>query len=232
MNYNDPNLQSMLAAQYVIGSLRGRARTRFERLLRQFPKLETEVEQWQNRFAELDSFIEEKTPPEAVWKNIDARLFSENSLIHQPANYGFWRSLGIGASVLASLLALYIVLPLTQSTSEKYSESYISVFQDDEKQAVWAVQIDTKDNALRVNSINVPTIAADQDYQLWLLRPNDQTPVSLGLLPQSGEIELPLVELPYGVASGIAVSLEPKGGSTTGLPTGPVLYVAKLLELG
>lgn len=57
-------------------------------------------------------------------------------------------------------------------------------------------------------------------------------PVSVGLLPQSGEATLSLSDealegLP--LTSTVAVSLEPDGGSPEAVPTGPVLYTAALL---
>ena len=33
MNYNNPELRDVLAGEYVLGTLRGKARARFERLL-------------------------------------------------------------------------------------------------------------------------------------------------------------------------------------------------------
>jgi anti-sigma-K factor RskA len=53
--------------------------------------------------------------------------------------------------------------------------------------------------------------------------------VSLGLLPAEGGIERTLSAMQQSalrVASHVAVSLEPAGGSPTGAPTGPVLFVA------
>jgi anti-sigma-K factor RskA len=70
----------------------------------------------------------------------------------------------------------------------------------------------------------------DQSYELWAV-PAAGTPVSLGLVNPSGETETgvppdkrPLLE--SGVT--LAVSLEPRGGSPTGAPTGPVLFTGAL----
>jgi anti-sigma-K factor RskA len=69
-----------------------------------------------------------------------------------------------------------------------------------------------------------------RDYELWAL-PEGGAPVSLGLMPESGEAERELSaaqRTALSSASKVAVSLEPEGGSATGAPTGPVLYVAAL----
>jgi anti-sigma-K factor RskA len=55
--------------------------------------------------------------------------------------------------------------------------------------------------------------------------------VSLGLLPDAGQLERTLSDTQRSAlasAAQVAVSLEPPGGSPTGAPTGPVLFVAAL----
>ncbi len=69
--------------------------------------------------------------------------------------------------------------------------------------------------------------------ELWLI-PADGTPRSLGLIDLGGvqkvSVSPTLLKL---VAEGavLAVSLEPAGGSPTGLPTGPVVATGKLTNL-
>jgi len=58
-------------------------------------------------------------------------------------------------------------------------------------------------------------------------RKSRRNPRPLGLVPASGVVQIAL-PVDAGTAlqniSALAVSLEPRGGSPTGLPTGPVLY--------
>jgi anti-sigma-K factor RskA len=66
--------------------------------------------------------------------------------------------------------------------------------------------------------------------ELWALTASG-TPVSLGLLPVTGDHHRVLTPGQRAALDGtkqLAVSLEPVGGSPTGLPTGPVLHVAPL----
>jgi anti-sigma-K factor RskA len=69
--------------------------------------------------------------------------------------------------------------------------------------------------------------------ELWLIPPGDR-PHSLGLIEPGKpvRIQMPpaLVERLTNSAS-LAVSLEPAGGSPTGLPTGAVVASGKLINL-
>lgn len=67
-----------------------------------------------------------------------------------------------------------------------------------------------------------------------MLPGNGAKPVSLGLLPASGEAGESLSAIMVSVlklARGLAVSIEPKGGSPTSLPTGPVVYTAPIASI-
>jgi anti-sigma-K factor RskA len=73
-------------------------------------------------------------------------------------------------------------------------------------------------------SITVPT---DKDLELWALPLGETRPRSLGALPSSGR------QLAARLSSNtqLLVSLEPKGGSPTAQPTGPVLYGGYLTSI-
>jgi len=72
-------------------------------------------------------------------------------------------------------------------------------------------------------------VPAGKALELWVLPPGATVPKSLGVLPAAGT----QVTLPTMPAAGAAlmVSLEPPGGSPTGLPTGPVVYAGKLQQM-
>jgi anti-sigma-K factor RskA len=70
--------------------------------------------------------------------------------------------------------------------------------------------------------------------ELWLIPAGDTRPRSLGLIQAGQPIRL---DIPPDLArrltpdAALAVSLEPPGGSPTGLPTGPVVALGKLTSL-
>ncbi|RYF12637.1 MAG: anti-sigma factor, partial [Oxalobacteraceae bacterium] len=66
---------------------------------------------------------------------------------------------------------------------------------------------------------------ANRSAQLWII-PSDGTPRSLGLLHDQGLTSLELsaaLRAQFAVGATLAVSIEPRGGSTSGLPTGPIV---------
>ena len=75
MDYSRPELADRLAAEYVLGTLRGAARSRFETLLPAHPALRAAVTQWQLRLHPLAASVAEVQPPSHVWPRIEARLF-------------------------------------------------------------------------------------------------------------------------------------------------------------
>jgi len=71
-------------------------------------------------------------------------------------------------------------------------------------------------------------------FELWLIPTGETRPRSLGLVQPGQPIRL---EIPPDLAgrltpdATLAVSIEPPGGSPTGLPTGPVIAAGKLTNL-
>ncbi len=83
----------------------------------------------------------------------------------------------------------------------------------------FAATVDAGDGTVTLVRSGDSPAGEGQDLQLWVIGESG-TPAPLGLI-RSAEATLPAP----GVAAGmvLAVSLEPEGGSPTGLPTGPVL---------
>ncbi len=87
-------LVDRLAAEYVLGTLRGRARRRFERWLVS-PQVGEIVKAWEERLAGLEPRLDRVAPPTTVWRGIENRL-ELRSLGRRPA----MRWMAIAASLL------------------------------------------------------------------------------------------------------------------------------------
>jgi anti-sigma-K factor RskA len=66
---------------------------------------------------------------------------------------------------------------------------------------------------------NLPAPPAGHDYQLWVLDPEAETPISAGLITASRPFTVKPLSTP---SPGFAISLEPSGGSP--VTTGPILF--------
>ena len=89
--------------------------------------------------------------------------------------------------------------------------------------ALW----DEKRQAGLLKTANLPAPAADKVYQVWVITPQAPAPISAGVLTASADNTHSFHPVKtVGTVAAIAISIEPKGGSTS--PTGPVILVGKL----
>jgi anti-sigma-K factor RskA len=222
MRYDDPQLLDALAREYVLGTLRGRARERFKRVVAASLPARRAVLGWEKQLAPLARAVPAVEPPPRVWERIETATGARSA---RPARgAGIWPALAAG---LAALAVLFGVLYLGQRPE---AAQYVAVIAD-QATPIWVVQGFTEE--LRVNTVNDRPIPAANSYELWML-PDGAAPVSLGLLPATGDTTLPLDAQALAVLAQtmtLAVSLEPAGGSPTGAPTGPVLFTAPLLRV-
>ena len=227
-------LRDALAAEYVLGTLRGHARERFKRYLRDDAELRLRVIAWEERLTPLASALPERRPPARVWRNIAARLKFGTTQTERRGfwnSLAFWRGLGLAASGFAvALLAVVISRPLAPEPTAPVGEAvpaYVALLNDAKTQKpVLLVSAGRDSNELIIRMIADQTLTEDQALELWALPPQGN-PRSLGLVNAAGRTTIRLAASAgeaLGAVPALAVSLEPRGGSPTGLPTGPVLY--------
>jgi anti-sigma-K factor RskA len=218
-------LLDRLAAEYVLGTLRGRARRRFERWLLS-PQVGALVTAWEGRLAGLEPPLEKVTPPATVWRGIEARL--ELAKLRRAPGM---RWLAIAASVLFFMGIGYFGLrnPVVVETPQ-LATTRKAFIEENAETIYWRVELLGNNEQLSVHVHKAHALDAGKSLELWVL-PASGNPVSLGVLPLAGDQHLVLNEkqrAAFNGATKLAVSLEPAGGSPTGLPTGPVLHVAPL----
>ena len=115
MNYLQPQRLDRLAREYVLGTLAGGARRRFEQLLRQTPAAMLAVTAWQERFSVLAAGVPPMQPREAVWEGLQRRLFPNASPAKPAGSLQWLWSLLSGralAGALAGVLLCVVVLRL------------------------------------------------------------------------------------------------------------------------
>jgi anti-sigma-K factor RskA len=246
MNYRDPELRERLAAEYALGTLRGAARQRFERLMAADAALRQLVEGWELRLNALADNARAVTPPAGLWPAIERRLGPETAVaprgllaalfggarVRLPSlaeaglwNFvGFWRTAGLAAMAVAIALVVYTLnVPTTPSPK------YVAVLSDQSQKPALVASLDPDARRLVVRMLAPPSPDPTHAHELWLLPPTG-APRSLGLLAGEETVITVSPENSATLATGaLAVSLEPAGGSPTGAPTGPVLSSGPVL---
>jgi anti-sigma-K factor RskA len=225
-------LREKLASEYVLGTLRGGARRRFEGLLEEDAVLRRAVAEWEDRLHPMAEFARPAQPSPQVWLEIEKHLelgTSSQSAGRRSFWHGlredlaFWRGLGMVSTAAAAVLATVLLTKLPESGTP--AATYVATLADDKAQTAMVITGDARRRQLTVRVIGQPAVAADKSLELWAI-PKEGTPRSLGLVAAGGTITLPLPEnaTPDNTPV-LAISLEPKGGSPNrNAPTGPVLY--------
>ena len=224
MNYQTPALRRALAADYAIGLMSTVARRRFEQLLLDDAALRAEVAQWQETLASFTESLPEQPVPDRVWHGITARI--EPQVLHVPQKRPFWNWLRLTAAA-ASIVVLVFLGSLYDRDDARYRATLLSA------NAQPALKVEAHADYLQVEPLILAAVDADRSLELWAI-PADGKPISLGVIPAGGKGKVELSEAQkvlIGKPIALAVSLEPKGGSPTGLPTGAVLYQGALAAL-
>ena len=114
--------------------------------------------------------------------------------------------------------------------------THVAVLLDKDQRPMMAADFDVADGrlVLRLN-ITPPRDFTASVLEVWLVGP-DGARRSLGIFPSERPGTTTALFLPHDTAevlakAALAVSLEPKGGSTTGQPSGPILFSGRLIRL-
>jgi anti-sigma-K factor RskA len=229
MNYQSENLKNALAAEYVLGTLRGPARQRFQKLMMQYPLISEATQTWEQHLNGLGQKIPPITPDASVWQHIEHQLgfttkpIENNVVTITKAKPRMWQGIASLASAAAILLA---VLLFSFEPTLKPDVQQLALVNNKQAELLWALEIGPDNITVQATQKLVAT--ADADYELWIVAADGRPPISLGLLPKTGKLTLSKPQLFDQIEIvALAVSLEPLGGSPNGSPT-TVLYTSEL----
>jgi len=237
MNYLTEERKNALASEYVLGTLHGRARIRFQALLMQHRSLRHVLWQWESRLNLLGGSLPAIAPRPELWQKIQQQLgFTDAGLpanvmrIPQasvkPASHKTWQWLTGAATAAALVLAIFLVQ--TPFVPERLP-TQIAIVQSEKAEALWSIALGKSELSV-VATGNLKALP-DQDYELWMVAADGRPPVSLGLLPKQGKLILARKAILDQVKiAALAVSQEPLGGSPTGQPT-KVIYIAQIVTI-
>ena len=232
MRYDDESLQDRLAAEFVLGNLRGAARRRLVTLMRRHPGLSRKVAQWEERLFPIVMRAPKVKPPPRVWRAIHARI-APDSIAGFGARAGWRRVLtgGVAAVALAALGFIAVAPPRAPTFT------MVAVLNDTRAQPgilVSWTQPQAANRQLSVRILAHPSMPPDTSWQAWIVFGPGVAPIPLGFVTadetQVLEVSPATAKALQGAVS-IGVSVEAKGGSVTGRPGGPFLFEGSVLRV-
>lgn len=203
MNYDRPELLDRLAAEYVLGTLRGPARRRFERLLPSLPGARAAVEAWERRLAPLATPVAPVDPSARVWPGIEGRIGAAPARAASPS---WWRALwrpafgfALGAMLTLGLVRLqpdaFVGLDELAQREQALPQSYVGLLTDAENRPTVLVSSTRYGRIASVKFLRPVTVPPGKVLQIWAL-PAEGAPLPLGVAdtaapPGSTRFEMP-----------------------------------------
>jgi|GEM_PF-1980968 len=224
------DLRELLAAEYVLGTLVGAARRRFERWMAQDPSLAHLVARWGTRLSPLAESIPDTNVPTRVWdaliKRIPALAPPQRA---EPDNWwknlNFWRA---SATAMAAVAVIAVGIALhdqerftsrTPQTAAATSAAFVATFSDDKTHRPVAVMIIPENG----NEVILQLVAADvvvpegKTLELWTAKAQGNGMDPAGLVPTISTSRAVRFVVPDARvlrhATLLGLSLEPAGGS-------------------
>jgi anti-sigma-K factor RskA len=230
---DSPEELQALAGEYVLGTLDPEERAEAKRLLAGDPDFASAVAAWQHRLDPLNAAVAPVTPPADLFRRIEHRLGEPGSakILKLERHLRHWRAATLAMTALAASLIGFIVAP----PRGQPAHHFVAAVQQGGQQPVFVVAVDTAKGIIAVRPVAARPPESGRDYELWAVGGGRPQPQSLGLLALK-DMNLPAARLESSSSASFgdtvfAVSLEPRGGSPTGQPTGPVLWTGKLVPV-
>lgn len=199
MRYTSPRLIEHLASTYVLGTLAGSARRRFERLLRERTDLQLAVAEWEGRLGALGQAIPPRPAPARVWAAVDARTRPLAAAPARSAGLGWLKPAGFSLGGLAAgLLAasvLFAVVPglfitadrVAMLTGQRLPQSYVGLLTDAQGNGKLLVSSLRHGTAMTVKVIGPIAAPAQGRLVLWAV-PAAGPAFVLGPVPLAGSV--------------------------------------------
>ncbi len=241
---NEPDDLHVLAGEYVLGTLPIAEREAFEARLANDPELQKAVAAWEERFLPYTAMTDPLPPSDYLWPRIERSLKASaaRSSASGPASaprpkvarrrlgqsLPFWR--GVAGAGLAAALAMGVML--TNVTNTPATPEYMVVLLAPQTQSAgWVVQAANRQE-IQLIPLGTFEVPEGKALEFWTKADDWQAPVSLGLVEPGQPLRLRLDQLPPLEDNQLfELTLEDDAGSPTGLPTGPIEFIGRAVEI-
>jgi anti-sigma-K factor RskA len=249
--FDDFDGEDLTAAEYALGVLDRDERAAAEVRSARDPAFAQEILAWVIRFAPLIDAVSPVEPSGALWPRIEAAVAPKTALQASPPppandvaprSLVLWRTWAVAASAIAAAAILFIAvrptLPIggqglggeTVAANGAGKTLVATLSLTETKASAFTVAYDPTQSTLYAMPAGDFSIPRARSAELWLI-PADGKPRPMGLVDPSQPATMPMPPAFKALArdqATLAISIEPPGGSTTGLPTGPVVAAGKL----
>ncbi|MGJ7037485.1 anti-sigma-K factor RskA [Shinella sp. BE166] len=223
----DPRRDEVIAGEYVLGVLSAEDRRKVEARLARDRAFAAMVSRWEENLATFNDDYEALQPSPLTFSAIEQRILGAAPR-DTVLSGGFWNSLALWRSLAFASIAVAAGLGIWMSTlvgpRDVQGGRLVADLAGEGATVNLVARYDDASGMLRVTPVAAGR-AQEKSLELWLVE-DGKAPVSLGVLPQTGEGELAVPAVMRGrLVQGavLAVSVEPFGGSPTGSATGPVI---------
>jgi len=230
-----------MIGEYVLGLLEAPEAQEVEALIARDRTAAEMALQWEDDLLALADRVPGRVPSAAVWARIQASVAQRASSSTAPsvprsprksASWGsrLWDSVPTWRWVSAGFAAAAIMLAIFPNR-EAPVPPQVAVLQAPGEAAKpgWVLTV-MGSGDVRIDPLVGLDAPADRAVQLWTLAPGETRPRSLGLVAGSNTINVAAATVGK-IQPGqlFEMTLEPQGGSPTGRPTGPVLFIGRVV---
>ena len=213
----------VLVAEFVLGLLEGEERARMALRIASDPTLRAEQQRWQQQFSGLDGEFAEVAPPRGVLDRVEARLHGTARRTPWWDSLALWRGLAAGGFAVA-VVAVGFSLLQPRPSPQDVANQLVAALREEGSSVSFVALYNPATGSVRLTALSGDAVP-DKDFELWAIEGSD-APVSMGVISVDQRVERPVpqsVLSGFGAGTILAVTLEPKGGSPTGGPTGPIV---------
>ncbi len=219
---SEPDDADALAAEYALGCLDAEAMHDAALRVSRDPAFARAVAAWQTRLMPLAALVEPVALPPDMWDRVNRATAPGTGTVVPLRRVRFWQASTAGALAIAASLAAVMVLRQPAPEPPR-----VAVLTPIANGTPVLLATTAPDGRLFIQPSGAISVPPDRDLELWALAKGEAKPRSLGVLPPQGRAFVATTPMD----TQLLVSLEPRGGSPTGQPTGAVLYAGTLTRV-
>lgn len=221
------------AGEYVAGLMTPEEQEAFERRIATDADVRRAVADWREKLLALDETATPLTPSYGLWPRIEQAVGAARPVAAETPGFlaRFWQDVAAlrWASLASAAAALVLaVLLVAQPFGRADRPTVVAVLNAPNTSEAGAIVEAYADGRVRVVPLRAIPVPEGRTLQVWTLWDRQVGPRSVGLMPRAEARDYATSGMPRPVDSQLyEITLEPAGGSPTGRPTGPILYVGR-----